>query len=97
MQNEFCLWKIREKRPGLQKEKIPFHQDNAPCHKSILTMAKMHELKFESLEHPPHSPDLAPSDFHLFPDFPDSHFRDGIHRLEDRWSKCINFQVDYTE
>lgn len=115
--------KIREKRPGLQKKKILFHQDNAPCHKSILTMAKIHELKFELLEHPPYSPDLAPSDFHLFPelkkfmrgkrfssneevitaveayfaDLPDSHFMDGIHRLEDRWSKCINVQGDYTE
>lgn len=30
-------------------------------------MAKIHELKFELLPHPPYSPDLAPSDFHLFP------------------------------
>ena len=44
--------KIREKRPGLQKKKILFHQDNAPCHKSILTMDQMHELKLELLEHP---------------------------------------------
>jgi len=60
--------KINEKRPGLQKKKVLFHQDNAPCYKSILTMAKINELKFELLEHPPYSPDLAPSDFHLFLD-----------------------------
>lgn len=30
-------------------------------------MAKIHELKFEMLPHPPYSPDLAPSDYHLFP------------------------------
>ena len=30
-------------------------------------MAKIIELKFELLEHPPYSPDLAPSDFFLFP------------------------------
>ena len=115
--------KIREKRPGLQKKKILFHQDNAPCHKSILTMSKIHELQFELLEHPPYSPDLAPSDFHLLPDLkkfmrgkrfssndevitaveayfaalPDSHFRDGIHKLESRWNKCIDVQGDYTE
>lgn len=28
----------------------------------------MAELKFEMLEQPPYSPDLALSDFHLFPD-----------------------------
>jgi histone-lysine N-methyltransferase SETMAR len=59
--------KIREKRPGLTKKKIIFHQDNAPAHKSVLTISKLTELKYELLEHPPYSPDLAPSDFHLFP------------------------------
>ncbi|CAH2100850.1 unnamed protein product [Euphydryas editha] len=97
--------------------------DNARCHKSILTMAKIHELKFELLEHPPYSPDLAPRDFHRFPDLkkfmrgkrfssndevitaveayfaslPDSHFRDGIPKLESRWNKCIDVQGDYSE
>lgn len=26
-----------------------FHQDNAPCHKSVKKKAKMHELDFEFL------------------------------------------------
>lgn len=30
-------------------------------------MSKLNELKFELLPHPPYSPDLAPSDFFLFP------------------------------
>ena len=30
-------------------------------------MAKLHDLKYELLEHPPYSPDLEPSDFHPFP------------------------------
>ena len=59
--------KIREKRPGLQKKKIIFHQDNAPAHKSVLAMGKLRDLHYELLEHPPYSPDLAPSDFCLFP------------------------------
>lgn len=58
--------KIREKRPGLAKKKIIYLQDNAPAHKSVLTMAKFNELKYELLEHPPYSPDLAPSDYYLF-------------------------------
>ena len=31
-----------------------------------MRMAKINELKYELLEHPPYSPDLAPSDFWLF-------------------------------
>lgn len=69
--------KIREKRPGLQKKKIIFHQDNAPAHKSVLAMGKLRDLKYELLEHPPYSPDLAPSDFHLFPKL--KHFLAGSH------------------
>jgi histone-lysine N-methyltransferase SETMAR len=59
--------KIREKRPGLQKKKIIFHQDNAPTHKSVLAMGKLRDMHYELLEHPSYSPDLAPSDFYLFP------------------------------
>jgi histone-lysine N-methyltransferase SETMAR len=59
--------KIREKRPGLQKNKIIFNQDNAPAHKSVLAMGKLRDLHYELLEHPLYSPDLAPSDSFLFP------------------------------
>lgn len=59
---------IANKRPHLQKKKVLFHQDNAPCHRSMKTMAKLNELGFELLTHPPYSPDLAPSDFFLFSD-----------------------------
>jgi histone-lysine N-methyltransferase SETMAR len=32
-----------------------------------LALGKLRDLHYELLEHPPYSPDLAPSDFHLFP------------------------------
>ena len=32
-----------------EEEKVLFHQDNAPCHMSIATVAKLHELHFELL------------------------------------------------
>jgi len=32
-----------------------------------LAMGKLRDLHYELLEHPPYSPDLAPSDFCLFP------------------------------
>ena len=44
-----------------------FQQDNAPAHTSAIVMAKIHELGFELIHHPPYSPDLAPCDFFLFP------------------------------
>ncbi|KOX74647.1 Histone-lysine N-methyltransferase SETMAR [Melipona quadrifasciata] len=40
-----------------------FHQDNA---RSLITRQKLLELGWDVLSHPPYSPDLAPSDFHLF-------------------------------
>ncbi|GFT84807.1 transport and Golgi organization protein 2 homolog [Trichonephila clavipes] len=43
-----------------------FHHDNASPHTSILTRQKLWELGWEVLMHPPYSPDLAPSDYHLF-------------------------------
>jgi histone-lysine N-methyltransferase SETMAR len=59
--------KNREKRPSLQKKKIIFPQDSASVHKSVLAMGKLRDLHYELLEHPPCSPNLAPSDFYLFP------------------------------
>ena len=59
---------IKKKRPYMAKEKPLFQQDNAPVHKSIKTMVKLNDLRFELLPHPPYSPDLAPSDFYLFAD-----------------------------
>lgn len=58
---------IREKRPGLTKKKILYHHDNAPAHSSGVARQKLADLRFEIVNHPPYSPDLAPSDFHLFP------------------------------
>lgn len=58
---------IKKKRRGKLTKGVIFHQDNAPAHKSAVVMAKIHECGFQLAEHPPYSPDLAPSDFYLFP------------------------------
>lgn len=58
---------IKTKRPHLAKKKVLFHHDNAPAHTSMIAMSKIHDLRFELLPHPPYSPDLAPCDYHLFP------------------------------
>ena len=59
---------IIKKRTHLAKKKVLFHQDNVPCHKSKKSMGKVVEWGFELLLHPPYSPDLAPSYFHIFSD-----------------------------
>jgi hypothetical protein len=40
-----------------------FHQDNARVHTCLRSMAKIEELKFELVDHPPYSPDSAPVTF----------------------------------
>ena len=41
--------------------------DNAPAHRALATQKKLAYLGFQCLDHSPDSPDLAPSDYHLFP------------------------------
>ena len=59
---------IGETRIQMKKKKVLFHQDSAPCHKSLATMAELNELSFELIPHPPYSPDLAPGDYYVFAD-----------------------------
>ncbi|XP_053947037.1 histone-lysine N-methyltransferase SETMAR-like [Anastrepha ludens] len=58
---------INEKRQELINRKgVIFYQDNARPHTSLVTRQKLTELGWELLMHSPYSPDLAPSDYHLF-------------------------------
>ena len=65
------LWKVVletfRKQPGKLTKGVLFHQDNAPALKSVVAMAAVHDCGFELVDHPPYSPDLAPSDYFLFP------------------------------
>ncbi|GBP51064.1 Mariner Mos1 transposase [Eumeta japonica] len=59
---------LKEKRPLYKQRhgKVILLHDNARPHvaKPVKTYLKM--LQWEVLPHPPYSPDIAPSDFHLF-------------------------------
>lgn len=58
---------IKLKRPILANRKgVIFHHDNARPHVAQQTLQKLRQFKWEILPHPPYSPDMAPSDYHLF-------------------------------
>jgi len=58
---------VKEKRPELVNRKgVVFHHDNARPYTSLVTRQKLLDLGWEVMLHPPYSPDLAPSDYHLF-------------------------------
>lgn len=59
--------KIEEKLPAIANRKgVMLHQDNARPHTSKKTLHKIKDFGWDLLPHPPYSPDIAPSDYHLF-------------------------------
>jgi len=56
-----------EKRYGKVTKGVLFLHDNTPAHWALATWKKLAYLGFQCLDHPPYSPDLALSDYHLFP------------------------------
>ena len=59
--------KLAKKHPGKLHRGILFHHDNAPAHSSRIVRDVLREFRWELLPHPLYSPDLASSDFFLFP------------------------------
>ena len=57
---------VRQHRPGTAPERILFQHDNAPSHSAGETVRTIREIGWTNLSHPAYSPDLAPSDYHLF-------------------------------
>jgi histone-lysine N-methyltransferase SETMAR len=55
-------WTERKKK----SVKVILQHDNAPAHKAKPVQDTIKSLGWELLPHPPYSPDLAPSDYHLF-------------------------------
>lgn len=58
---------LRQRRRGKKSRGILLHQDNARPHTARRTMEKIDQLRWKLISHPPYSPDLAPSDYALFP------------------------------
>ena len=114
-----------EKRPEYQKrqhEVILLH-DNAPSHTAKLVKETIEAFGWEILSHSAYSPDLAPSDYHLFASMghalaqqrfisyedvqkwlddwfsskEQQFFWRGIHKLSNKWKKCIAIDGQYLE
>jgi len=58
---------IKDKGRGKLRNGVLLLHDNAPSHSSRVAVASAKQCGFELLLHPSYSPDLAPSDFYLFP------------------------------
>jgi len=57
---------IKSKRHGLLITGVLLQHDNAWPHTACSTVPTIQDLSSECLTHPPYSPDLTPSDFHVF-------------------------------
>ncbi|KAJ4428268.1 E3 ubiquitin-protein ligase mib1, partial [Periplaneta americana] len=70
--NRYCetlrkLWRaIQNKRRGMLSRGVVLLHDNARLHTAASTRELLDQFGWEIFDHPPYSPDLAPSDFHLF-------------------------------
>ena len=65
----WCNWRTfwKEKCHGKIIKVVLFLHDNAPAHWALATQKKLAYLGFQCIDHPSYSPDLAPSDYCLFP------------------------------
>jgi transposase len=58
---------VQRKRSEMSDKRLLLLYDNARPHTAYATANLLERRGWEILEHPPYSPDLAPSEFHLFP------------------------------
>ena len=57
---------LKEKRRGKFTKVVLFFHDLAAVHRALATQKILAYLSFHSLDRPPYSPDLTPSDYNLF-------------------------------
>jgi len=58
---------LKEKWGGNFLKLSLFMHENAPAHRALASQKKLEYLCFQIHDHSPYSPQLAPSDNHLFP------------------------------
>ncbi|KAJ7335020.1 hypothetical protein JRQ81_012961 [Phrynocephalus forsythii] len=58
---------LKQKRCAIISKGVRLLANKAPVHTAPTSVVTAQHLSYELLQHPPYSPDLAPSDFFLFP------------------------------
>ena len=92
--DEYCMQldavdeKLRSDRPNRPDRKPVFLQDNARPHKAKKSMEKINDLGWIALDHPPYSPDLAPSDYWIFRKLK-KNFRAKVHNSKDELMAAV--------
>ena len=92
---------IREKRRGKLSKGVLLQQDNARVHTCKVAMDAVEQNGYELIPHSSYSPDLAPSDFFLFPnlkkDIRGLHFRsdEEVVKVVEEWvnGRTLTFSV----
>lgn len=76
---------LKEKRPQYARrhDKVILLHDNARPHVAQPVKTYLQTVKWDVLPHPPYSPDLAPSDYHLFRSLADSLVEQHFHSYEE--------------
>ena len=88
------LRKLKTELAKKRQEKLHhalFHYDNAPAHTSRFCQRFLREFRWKILQHPPHSSDLAPSGFFLFPKL--KYHPKGIHHQGKEIAKRLFYSV----
>ena len=86
--------RFHQKRPALFKSgQWHFHQDNAPVHNSILVTDYLTKMSIKTVPHPPYSPDIAPSDFCLFPKLKEK-LRGYCYEIIEEMKKVVTKVID---
>jgi histone-lysine N-methyltransferase SETMAR len=88
---------LKEKRRVKFTMGVLFLHDNTPDYRALATQKKLACLCFQCLGNPPYSPDLALSDYHLFPglkktiEWSPFFFRRGVHCCRGDRVRWTNF------
>ncbi|GFU93271.1 histone-lysine N-methyltransferase SETMAR [Trichonephila clavipes] len=83
---------IDQKWPELVNRRgAVFLQDNSRLHTSVVTRQKLWELSWEILGHPSYSPDLAPSNYHIFLALPNFQSDKKLGSREDCENRLLEF------
>jgi len=78
------LQKVKDARIqlGRRRDKVFILHDNASPHVAKMTKENLESMGWEVLPHPPYSPDLSPTDYHLFRSM--QHFLEGKHYTNNK-------------